>query len=63
MTKENGRPRVYAEQEEPLKVVSVRLPFVYIRIARKLGDGCTTKGIREALARAASYERKGKDDA
>lgn len=36
-------------QEVPLKVKAVRLPFVLIRRAIKIGKGCFSTGIRKAL--------------
>lgn len=44
-----GRPRIYTEQEEPLRVVSVRLPNWHIRAAKKLGDGVISEGVRTAI--------------
>lgn len=49
MSKTTGRPKIYTEQDEPLKVSSVRLPFWHIRLAKKLGSGSISKGIRHAL--------------
>lgn len=39
----------YTYQEEPLKVVSVRLTFWHIRKAKKIGKGSFTQGIRNAI--------------
>lgn len=52
MNDKGGRPRVYTDQADPLKVVSVRLTYTQIRTARKLGDGSPSAGIRWALEKA-----------
>lgn len=41
--------RVYTNQEEPLKVVSIRLSNWHIRKAKKVGDGSFTDGIRKVI--------------
>lgn len=44
-----GRPRIYTEQDDPLKIVSMRLPNWHVRVARKLGKGNLSEGVRIAL--------------
>lgn len=47
------RPRVYTQQEVPLRVVSVRLTLWHERQAKELGNGELSLGIRIALERSA----------
>lgn len=43
---------MYTEQEEPLRVTSVRLTHWHIRAAKKLGNGAVSEGIRTAIEAA-----------
>ena len=36
-------------QDQPLRLISVRLPFWHTQIAKKLGSGNMSRGIRIAL--------------
>lgn len=51
--------KIYGEQNEPLRVVSVRLPNTYIAAARELGHGSFTEGIRYALSKAVICKQGG----
>lgn len=49
MQYEKGRPRVYTGQETPMQTFTLRLPFWHARVARNLGNGNMSEGIRLAL--------------
>ena len=52
MRQRNKEYRLCTGQDVPMKVVSSRLPFTYIRLAKKLGNGSYSKGIIVALEMA-----------
>lgn len=49
MTHDNGRPRVYTNQDLAMETVTARLTFWHLRMARRLGNGNVSAGIRLAL--------------
>ncbi len=62
--KRNGRPRLCPEQDSALERYTLRLSFKDARLARKIGGGNFSEGIRAALQKAAEdidwINRKGK---
>jgi hypothetical protein len=52
-TKKTGRPKLVPEQEMALERYTARLSFQQARLARKLGGGNFSEGLRAALERAA----------
>lgn len=55
---ERNKAKVYTEQEDPLKVASVRLSFWHIRVAKKMGDGCFSTGVRNAIEIASTNKQE-----
>lgn len=41
--------RVYTDQSDPYKLIAARVPYWHIRMAKKLGKGNVSEGIRIAL--------------
>lgn len=59
MTKFVGKRAVYADQLTPLKGVSVRLPMWHVRLAKAIGGGVISAGIRKALEDAHKAKQVG----
>lgn len=56
MDKKNGRPRAHypEDQDDPLARYDCRVSYRQARIARKIGGGNFSAGVREALERVAA---------
>jgi hypothetical protein len=52
--KKIGRPRIDPDQDEALDNYTVRMSFRQARIAKKIGGGVFSEGLRLALDRAAA---------
>lgn len=48
----DGRPRIYTKQDERLPTMTIRVTFWHIRMARKIGGGNASNGVRIALEKA-----------
>ena len=49
-----GRPRLVKDQEDPLANYTARITFRQARLARRIGLGNLSEGIRLAIERAAA---------
>lgn len=52
--KTGGRPRPCPDQEEPIAFYGVRMSHRQMRIAKKIGGGNFSEGLREALEHCAA---------
>jgi hypothetical protein len=48
----NGRPKLYTGERDPLISQAFRLTLWHIRAARRLGGGNASEGVRRAIERA-----------